>query len=601
VEIINSELGFKLCQKEGIESIVVGSYSQAGNVFVTDVKVLDVESRKLIKSASSTGEGIDSILKTQVNDLSRTIAEGLGIAREKIDTVPLNIEEVSTTSMEAYKAFLQGRDAETKHDDATALKFFKKATDLDHNFAYAYRRQSAIHANLGNSQARQETIIKAKSLSQHATEKERLYIEANYAAVIERDNEKMLQIYQKIADKYPKEKGIYYNFGLYYDTRVPEKAAEYFKKALKLDPDYPGALNNLGYVYLEMGRKEEAIELFERYVSVSPDNPNALDSLAESYFQTGRLDEALAKFVEVTEIYPEFYSSNKGVSYICALKEDYITAIKWIDQYIFYAPSLVLKGRGSLFKSLCLSWLGRFDDALKELEIATNLADAADHESLKARAEWMKGCVYFDHGDFKNSRDSFKNFFDSKTGNNFKILAYFCYGLIDIQEGIFDSTSSPLPEMEALLLEITSSKDFWTFFFDYFKAEVLLEEKLYDEAVNQMNSLIPPYFYLFPRFAVVYNFPGMKDVSARAYIEMGNIDEAITEYEKLITFDQNSRGHFLIHPKYHFRLAKLYQERGDKTKAIEHYEKFLNLWKDADPGIAEVDDAREGLVRLTNK
>ncbi|MGB6866839.1 MAG: tetratricopeptide repeat protein, partial [Candidatus Aminicenantaceae bacterium] len=95
-----------------------------------------------------------------------------------------------------------------------------------------------------------------------------------------------------------------------------------------------------------------------------------------------------------------------------------------------------------------------------------------------------------------------------------------------------------------------------------------------------------------------YNLPFCKDVLARAFQQKGDIDKAITEYERLIAFDPKSKERRLIHPKYHYRLAKLYEQKGWKGKAIEHYEKFLSLWKDADPRIAEVEDARGRLVGL---
>ena len=599
VDIIDSELGFRFCREEGIESIVVGSYSQAGNVFVTDVKILDVETRKLVKSASSTGEGIDSILKTQINELSRTIAEGLGVAREKIDAAPLRIEDVATTSLEAYKHYIQGREAESKFDDIQALRSYEKATELDPNFAYAYRRQSEIHRSLGNSQARLETITKAHTLSRHATEKERLYIEAAYAAAIEKDVEKMLRIYQQIADKYPKEKGIYYNFGLYYRSRSPEKSAEYYEKALELDPDYAAALNELGLLYMTMGRNDEAIELLKRQVAVSPDNPNALDSLAEAFFHMGRLDESFAKYKEVVQAHPEFFGSYMGLSYTCALKQDYAEALRWIDQYIFYAPSLVLKGRGSLFKSLCLSWSGRFEEALKELDVAANLAEAAANGFLKAMSEWMKGCVYSDQGDYERSRSSFKNFIDSESvGRNMRMLGVVCSGLLDIQQGLYDPTKSFLSQMESFLSEVTTNKDFWAFQYEYFKAETLLAEKRYDEAINQFEGASPPEIFLFPQSVIGYHYPALRDVSARALLGKGDISGAIGEYEELVRFDPDSKRRFLIHPKYHFRLAGLYQRQNERTKAIEHYEKFLALWKNADPGIPEVEDAKKRLAEL---
>lgn len=78
------------------------------------------------------------------------------------------------------------------------------------------------------------------------------------------------------------------------------------------------------------------------------------------------------------------------------------------------------------------------------------------------------------------------------------------------------------------------------------------------------------------------------------------MDKAIAEYERLVTLEPESKDQFLTYPKFHYQLAKLYEEKDWKGKAIDHYEKFLELWKNADEGLTEVEEARKRLVGLKN-
>jgi len=89
-----------------------------------------------------------------------------------------------------------------------------------------------------------------------------------------------------------------------------------------------------------------------------------------------------------------------------------------------------------------------------------------------------------------------------------------------------------------------------------------------------------------------------RDVLANAYVQKGDIDAAIKEYERITTFDPASPDRRLIDPRHRYELAKLYEKKGLKDKAIEQYEKFLALWKFADADRVQPRDARARLAKL---
>ena len=108
--VSDEESGFEVCRKEGINALVLGSYIKAGETFATDVKVLDVGTKNLLRTATARGDGVSSVLKTQIDEISRTITRSLGTITAKIEIAPPKIAELTTTSMEAYNYFLRGRD-----------------------------------------------------------------------------------------------------------------------------------------------------------------------------------------------------------------------------------------------------------------------------------------------------------------------------------------------------------------------------------------------------------------------------------------------------------------------------------------------------------
>ena len=118
-----------------------------------------------------------------------------------------------------------------------------------------------------------------------------------------------------------------------------------------------------------------------------------------------------------------------------------------------------------------------------------------------------------------------------------------------------------------------------------------------DEAITIAEKIVfmdPP--LMNTASVAVTNQPFLKDVLARAYWKKGDLDKAISEYKRLMTIDPKNQLRFLIHPLYHYRLGRIYEEKSEKALAREQYQKFLEFWRDADPGHPEIADAKKRLA-----
>jgi serine/threonine protein kinase/tetratricopeptide (TPR) repeat protein len=605
-EFIDRDLGFELCRMDGIRTIVLGSFAKAGDVFATDVKILDAETKRLLKSASSNGEGEGSILKSQINELSRQISLGAGISESKVNAEKARIADVTTSSVEAYDNYLKGMIANSQIYRKEALQYFEKAVELDPTFALAYLGLASTYNALGDIKSRDQALEKAKANYQKLTEKEKFYLDASYADYIEQNQLKSLQIFQDAAGKYPKEKYIHQRLGWYYGgTGQLEKALEEYQKVLQLDPSFGLALNQMGYIYASLKNYEKAIECLEKYAALAPTEANPLDTLAEIYFWMGNLDEAIAKYKEALEKKPDFLTSIHNIQYLYALKEDYAEAAKWIDRYVEIAPSPGVKRAGYMWKGFYDFWLGSYEKCLNNLQMAENLAEALGDKEAISFLSYLKSLIYYERGEYALSRELSGAWFKDRTAvypanKAFFQAEYSCLlALIELKEGKVDSARARAAEIQPLLAEVSGS---WAaYWIDLTIADIDLSAGSPEKTIDHLKKAVPlgPPALQSTEDAIFYNFPVLKDAIARAYQQKGELDRAVAEYERLMTFDPKIESRYLIHPKYHYRLAKLYEQKGLREKAKAQYERFLDLWKDADPGQPEVEDAKKRLASLS--
>ncbi len=607
VETIDSDLGFELCRRDGVDNIVLGSFIKAGDMFATDVKVHDVRTKALLKSTSSQGQGVGSILEKQIGELSKEIARGVGLSGRKIQASQARIEDLTTSSMEAYQYFLEAQEQFGKLYYDESRELYEKAIDTDAEFAIAYMGLAYAASGLGDSATRDRAYEKAYALSARASEKERLYIEANYAGVIEKNQAKQLATIQELIQKYPKEKLAHHMLGQYYrgQNRLREAAGE-FERAIELDPGFGLALNQLAYTVADLGDLERAVEIFGRYAGLYPKDANPVDSTAEMYFRMGRLDEAIEKYQEALSIKPDFYASAAGLAYIHALKEDYDEAIKWIDRFVMIAPSFQLKGQGYFYRTYVNFWCGRYERALMEADQLITMANAAGEKAASVGTEMFKGWILYEQGKPELSRPLYKRWYDFNVLNplgksSAQALYDFYDGYVDLATGRLDEAKKKLASFQSVLPNPGNlpQPQVFRFLGGQFEGEFLLRLGAVDEAIAVLEKApsrgAPPASQNIVPF---YVQPFPLDALARAYRAKGDFDKAISEYEKLTTSDPSRPERNWIHPKYHYRLAELYEKIGMKDQAIRAFHRFLDLWKNADPEIPEVVESKKRLAAL---
>jgi serine/threonine protein kinase/tetratricopeptide (TPR) repeat protein len=612
VEVIDRDLGFELCRLEGIDAIVLGSFVKAGDTFATDAKVLDVKTKTMLKSTSAKGQGVDSILERQIDELSRDIVAGLGVPGDKAETPSLPIAEAATSSMDAYDRFLRGRDAYEKLYNEDARELLEKAVELDPSFAAAHLYLAWTYSRLRENNARDEAFEKAKALSSRASRREQLYIEAAYARSIEADPDKEAARLKQLAQEYPEEKRAHHRLAAHYRGQGHlYKAVEEYNRVLELDADFGWAMNELSYMYMDIEDFETASDYLSRYGRACPRDANPVDSEGELYFRMGRLDEAIAKYREALKLKPDFYYACWEIAYVSALKEDYAEALRWIDVFIDMAPSFGTRAEGLRWKSLYLYWMGAFGQSLAVAEELAELADREKSELWRVETHRLRGWIAYGRGEFTASRRHFERCLKGVAEKPTEFIvtdrsylpqsseqvammnaAYnFSLGLVSLGEGDtaqararLDAATEHQPDYARLL-----------------EAEILLAEDGIEAAITVCRRARPwtvPYMSD-TEGMLAYNLPPLKDVLARAYHRNGQLDDVIAAYERLTTIDPNRRDRRLIHPLCRHRLAALYEETGLVEKAVDQYRLFLSISGIADTAIPEVAAAEARIEELT--
>ncbi len=610
--IIDSDLGFELCRREGIKAIAIGSFTKAGNVFRTDVKVLDAETKTILKSANVKGAGVDSILDSQIDTLSREMSLGLGMDKAKVEAVPLKVKDITTPSLQAYDYFLKGKAAYNLVNWPEAKQNLAMALEIDPDFAMAYFYLALANSNTGDVRAQNEMIEKAMALASKASQKDRLYIEASYARFIQQDLDKHGTLLRELVQKYPDEKWAVHLLGDYLmlDREDYAGAVSQYEKWHLLDPQNPNAMSHLiGAAYL-MGDFEKAADYVKRHDAVCPPDPYNLGNQGMMYVLMGQFDLGLTKFREALRIQPDFNYTYMWLAMTYALREELEESLKWASEYVSRASSAGTKADAHYRRGRLLSWLGRFREALADFDRADKLAEESENWLVQASALDGQGSVHLARGEFELSRASFEDELKILVGHLRAWLPYnkvymaWRLGVLAVEQGRFDLAKAKISEMPAIWAVIEGKdKDRAMGLHDLLQGEALLAQGDLEGALVAGQKACGP---LSPFWKHGFRYWGFfnentsyyMDLTARVFAKKGDIAAAISEYERLFRIPFTYESAYFKHPLHHYRLGLLYEKAREVAKAKAQYERFLDLWKDADPGLPEVADAKKRLASL---
>jgi tetratricopeptide (TPR) repeat protein len=218
---------------------------------------------------------------------------------------------VTTSSEEARKEFLQGRDLSEKLLIQDSIQHFDKAISQDSGFALAELNRANVSPT---GKEFFDHLKKAVSLADKASHGEKLLILGTEAGA-NGNAAKQKDYLEQLVAAYPNDERAHFNLGGYYfGQQDMPRAIEHYKKATELAPTYSGAFNILGYAYRQNADYANAEQAFKKYIGLIPNDPNPYDSYAELLLKMGRFDESVVQYRKALAIDPNFINSHQGIA-----------------------------------------------------------------------------------------------------------------------------------------------------------------------------------------------------------------------------------------------------------------------------------------------
>jgi len=526
---------FKIANKARVAYILRGSLYRSGLGYVLESQTIKVSSGELHKIQKIENKEIN--VYGMVDSLASKIKTDLQLPKEAYSEQDISIVDVTTSEPRAYLFFLQGERMSANYELRKAIQAYEEAVFLDTTFATAYVRLAWTYEFLLQDEKAKKALEKAYQNIQHTNERERYYLQLERALASE-NREEAKQILLAWIGRFAGDKFARLRLGNLYthEFYMFEEAISQYKIALNLDPKYRAALNSLGYAYAHKEMKKKALDVLEKYVELAPEEFNPYDSMGEIYMNLiGDYKKAERALLKAYKIKPDFTPLKLAEVY--QLKGQYQKAYEIIWQ------SLMVEG----------------------------MAPVGHKYFLIAR-------IYFQKQDYQKAMDFIRN---AKDRMPLLSKTYWLSGLIHLKLNQISKAESDLRELARI---DSHSVDYYHLLGNFYiaKSDFDFGIKALERPIQMIHGISDSY---------IEHREYYRQALAEVHFKIGNLDQTIIECQSII-------NDYPYWAQVYYLMGQVSEQKGWKRKALESYNVFLTIWKDADRDLPEIRDARERVSLL---
>jgi len=548
---LTPEVTREVCQRTVSTTMVTGSIAALGSQYVIGLKAVNCNTGDELAEAQEQAAGKEAVLKA-LDAAAVNLRRKLGESRSSVEKYATPLEEATTPSLEALKACSLGRKAGYTKGITTELPFYKKAIDLDPGFAMAYTYMAEAYYNLDEPGRASEYACKAYELREKVSERERLSIEGHYYVTVTGELEKAAQTFELWHQTYPRE---------------------------------PRPLITLGFVSAVLGNWEKALEDWRAAMRLDPNNSGNYYLLSLAYMSLNRLDEAETVYKQAEERKLEGELLFEGHYWLEFLKGDAAQMAQLVSAALGKTRSedLMLAMQADTG-----GWYGKLKNARELTGRAMDSALRNDAKETAAGYQVAAALREVEAGNQQQARAEGKAAVRLAPNRDVRAIA----ALALARAGDTAAAEKLAAELDKAFPLDTLVQRYWL---PSVRAAVALERHDPNRAIELLNVAGPIELSSITPTLTIFLCPVY--LRGEAYLMLHDGDRAAAEFQKFI----DRRGVVMNFPwgaLARLGLARAYALQNDTAKARAAFQDFLTLWKDADPDIPILKQAKAEYAKL---